>query len=572
MKRLLKLITLWAIFSLWLASAMAQDQRELSPSDAARVESLLQTMTLEEKAGQLFMVSLYGRELTEAGKNLIRDYHPGAVALFSYNTDFEPASRVAYLINQMQSAASNSGAGVPMIIAVDHEGGRVRRIVNDVTRFPDPLFMGAITQPHTIEHIGELTGRELRALGVNMNLAPVADLYSPGDLTDKNRVLNRRTFGDDPQRVGEATAAYGTGLNAGGVISVTKHFPGHGGAIDSHRTLPEVATPATQARQTALYPFEIAVQAGTPAIMVGHLYYSELEPEERLPASLSPTLNGILRDDFGFDGVVMTDALDMNAITQNYAIPQAALMAINAGVDMIVLGPNVSWETQRRSIQTLIDAVQTGEISQERLDTSVRRVLRLKAAYGILDWVEQDPNTVTENIDLPATEAALTQAYMDAATLLRDDSGLLPLALDDDVAIVYPARYQKIYDTCLGITRDVRYYGYTFEPLDSEYNVTASMGIDHAKVVIFVEDVYKYLRQRDLVRVLPPERTIIVTLGTPTDHALFPTYSTHLAMYNSLPASYAAACNVLFGQHPISGQLPIHLDGYPSGTGISIHD
>jgi beta-N-acetylhexosaminidase len=154
-------------------------------------------MSLAEKAGQVFMVSIYGRNLPEAGAALITDYHPGAVALFAYNTDYQPLAEVASLINQMQ-ALSTADNGPPLFIALDHEGGRVRRLVNGVTRFPDPLGFGALPEPGPYQTIGRLTGAELRAVGVNMNLAPVLDLFSRPDLQDKNRVLYRRTLGDDP--------------------------------------------------------------------------------------------------------------------------------------------------------------------------------------------------------------------------------------------------------------------------------------------------------------------------------------------------------------------------------------
>jgi beta-N-acetylhexosaminidase len=314
----------------------------------------------------------------------------------------------------------------------------------------------------------------------------------------------------------------------------------------------------------------VAVEEGVPAVMVGHLVYTDLEPVPNLPASLSPTMNGILRDDFGFDGLVMTDAMDMAAIAANFSIPDAALMAVDAGVDMLVMGPNMSVPTQIASMQRIIDAVNNGELSEAELDERVRRVLTLKAQYGILDWQPSDPETISERIDLQAGQDALLELYMDAATVVRDESGLLPLQADEDVVIIYPASYEAIYNTCLGIAFDVTYYAYTFFPPDEEYNYVSRLGIDHPKVVIFVEDTFRNLRQRDLVNLLPPERTVIVALGSPIDLELFPEHSTVMTMYNSLPASHAAACNVLFGEHPAIGRLPVAIADYPTGSGIDI--
>ncbi|HLA43797.1 MAG TPA: glycoside hydrolase family 3 N-terminal domain-containing protein, partial [Aggregatilineales bacterium] len=331
MRKICIILTLLTV-TMWIPGASAQNA-ENSPSDAdiQRVENLLATMTVEQKVGQMFMVSLFGHGMTEQGEDLLRTYQPGAVAIFGFNTDFEPAPQVARLLNEMQAIAVESGAGIPLIIAADQEGGDVRRIVNDVTKFPDPMGFGAITNLVSIEHIGQATGAELRAIGVNMNLAPIADLYTPEDITDENRVLHRRTFGDDPERVGVQVAAYSDGLAEAGVIGVLKHFPGHGGAEDSHQTLPQIDMDYETAMSTALRSFQVAIEQNVPAIMVGHLYYGAIEPVPNLPASLSPTMNHILREDFGFDGVIMTDALDMSAVSETYTVPQAALMAIQAG-------------------------------------------------------------------------------------------------------------------------------------------------------------------------------------------------------------------------------------------------
>jgi beta-N-acetylhexosaminidase len=418
--------------------------------------------------------------------------------------------------------------------------------------------------------VGRVTGAELREIGFNMNLAPVADLYARDDLYFDSRVLHRRTFGDDPERVGMQVAAYSAGLSDAGIISVTKHFPGHGGTADSHLTLPTIDMDEDTARATALRSFEVAVDEGVPAVMMGHLVYAELEPVPNLPASLSATMNSILRDDLGFDGLVMTDAMDMAAIAANFPIPEAALMAVEAGVDILVMGPNMSVPTQIASMQRIIDAVNNGELSEDDLNERVRRVLAIKAQYDILDWRPSDPETVTERINLQAGQDALLEIYMDAATVVRDDAHLLPLSNEEDVVIIYPARYVEISNTCLELAHDVTYYAYSFFPPDEEYNFVSRLGIDHQKVVIFVEDTFRNLRQRDLVNLLPRDRTVVVALGSPFDLELFPEHSTFMAMYNSLPASHAAACNVLFGTHPTQGRLPVAIADYATGSGIDI--
>jgi len=543
-----------------------------SENTPATVDDLIANMTLEEKAGQVFMVSLYGANMTEAGRDLIMEYHPGAVALFSYNTDFQPVGEVAQLINAIQETSMMSGQGIPMIIAIDHEGGRVRRLVNDVTRFPDITFMGAVTDYDGVRSLGAAAGAELRQVGINMNLAPVTDLYAHGDLFDKNRVLYRRTFGDDPEQVGTVAAAYDDGLAESNVIGVLKHFPGHGGAPDSHLDLPIVEMDADTAYSTALRSFEIAIQEGAPAIMVGHLVYTALEPVENLPASLSPTLvTEILRGEFGFDGLVMTDALDMDAISENYGLPEASVMALNAGIDLVVLGPNVSWQTQRNSIQAVIDAVLSGELSEERLNDAVRRVLTTKAEFNILTWEPVDTETLAESIDLERSQEALFESFMDAATVVKDDNQQLPLVDDGELAIIYPVVYEDILNACREYAPDARYYGYVLFPTQSDVNAVSGLGRQFDQVVIFTEDVHKNEDQARMVNVAPPERTTVVALNSPYDLEFFPLVSTYMAMYTTHEMAQQAACHVLFGGHPAQGQLPFSVAGYPTGTGVMIN-
>lgn len=544
---------------------------ENSPEQVARVDALIAQMTLEQKVGQMFMVNIYGKALGDRGREFISTYQPGAVAIFGYNTDFEPASGIATLINDMQGVATTSGVGIPMIIAVDQEGGRVRRIVNDVTWFPEPLALGATTEPESVERWGAAAGRELKAIGVNMNLAPVADLAVRGDLLNQYRVMHRRTFGDDPERVGWQVAAYSDGLAQSGVIGVLKHYPGHGGAADSHAGLPRIETDAATARATALRAFEVAVANGVPAIMVGHLYYASLEPETDLPATISPTMIGLLRDELGFEGMIMTDAMDMSGLANNFYVPDAALRFVQAGGDMFVAGPYMTWETQLESMQKIIDAVRNGELSEERIDASVRRILLLKAGYGLLDWSPVDPATVTAAIDVEASAEALTATYMEAATLVRDEASLLPLDPDDSIGIAYPTVYQEIFESCSALAPEAMYFGYTrFEPAGWEYGHVAKMGRDYDKVVVFIEDAILNPKQADLLRPVPPEKLIVVSLGLPYDIEVAEGASTVLALYGSFPPARVAACHVLFGEHSITGRLPVAVEGYPTGSGLDL--
>lgn len=526
-------------------------------------------MTLEQKVGQMFMVSLYGAELSEAGAAFIRQQQPGAVAIFGYNADGRTPQQVAALINQMQAVATENG-GVPLIIATDQEGGRVQRITNGMTVFPDPLYLGAVTNDAALERIGAVMGAELAALGINMNLAPVADLHTRGDMLSDVRVMHRRTFGDNPERVGEQAAAYVEGLRQAGVIGVVKHFPGHGGAADSHADLPRVLMDAETAAAQPFRAFEVAVANGVPSVMVSHLYYSQVEPVPDLPASLSPTMLGMLREDFGFDGVIMTDAMDMAALANRYYVPDAALMFVQAGGDMIVTGPWMAWGMQRAAMGRIIEAVKNGDLDEHRVDESVRRILQLKADYGLLEWRPIDAAAV--KINHQTSRAALIETFMDAATVVRDVEHLLPLQPTDRVAIVYPAIYGDIQAACSELAPQADFHGYIFDPADWEFSTVAQLGRQHDKMVIFTEDAYLNQGQQELIKPLPPEKTVVVAMSLPYDLEVIGEVSTFMALYANLPVSQIAACNVLFGQHPITGRLPIAVGEYATGSGITLQD
>lgn len=544
----------------WLTIAVSADE--------AQIDALMQPMTLEQKIGQLFMVSVYNTVLSQGDKEFLQEFQPGAVALFPRNTSQLPEG-IAALINAMQQAISDTG-GLPLIIATDQEGWEIQRLWNGFTRLPDPLIYGAVNDPQTIVDLARATGAELGAVGVNMNLAPVADLTTRDDFLISYRVMNHRTWGDNPQRVGELTAAYIGGLKEAGVIGVLKHFPGHGGAVDSHEVLPRLDFDTTEARRHIL-AFQVALEQGAPAVMVGHLYYSALEPETDLPASLSPTMMSILRDDIGFAGVILSDALDMGALKTRYYQTDAMLAFFRAGGDMIVVGPFMERQYQREAKQRLIAAVASGEIPESRIDASVRRILRLKMDYGLIPWQPIEPSAVTDTIASAGTSAALEHVYQNGLTLVRDETGLLPLSPDANLVIFYPLLQRgDMAEVCKQLAPQAEYIGFTLNPPQWTYGKAAILGRDSDAVVIFTDNALKYPGQQRLVNAAPPEKTIVIALSNPYDLEAMPGVSTSLTTYSSNAISHAAACRALFGEQPIVGRLPVAIADFASGTGLSI--
>lgn len=543
----------------------------LTPHSRAQndpVETWLSQMTLEQKIGQLFLSNLNTNQIGENSTRWLQEQHIGGIAIFGYNTEGRNAAQIAEFLNTAQQTAIEGG-NPPLLIAIDQEGGLVRRLRTDVIQMPDPLGLGGVSDPATLQMMGAAIGAELHAIGINMNLAPVADLHTRGDFLNSFRVMHKRTFGDDPERVGWQTAALAQGFGQSDVVGVLKHFPGHGGAADSHAGLPTIATDADSVRQNAIRAFEVAIDDGVPAIMVGHLYYSDLEPVEGLPASLSPTLLGMLRDELGFEGVIMTDAMDMGGLANQFYVPEAAVMFFLGGGDLFVAGPFMDWNTQALAMQSVIDAVADGRLSIERINASVRRVLQLKELYGIWDWHARDPNTVTDAIAAAEAENALYRTYQQAATLIKNEGDLLPLPNNASVAVVYPILFDELGTACGAIAPNATLHTYNRNPADWEYGQLAAVGNAHERIVMFTENAFGIARQADLARVLPPEKTVIVALDTPYDLEILSEMAGLVALYNSLPASHRAACDVIFGVQPFRGHLPIQVGDYAAGTGIT---
>lgn len=566
MRQVISIIVLLGLLSPFIQNP------QISVAQQDRVAVLMSQMSVDQKVGQLFMVTLFGPLLMESNGDFIREYFPGAVALFGSNLDYQPAYATTDLINAMQSTSIDAD-GIPLIVATDQEGGRVWRLINGFTHFPEPLYLGATTNEAAFK-VGQAMGREMAAVGVNMNLAPVVDLTTREDALNRYRVLNTRTMGQDPVVVGTRAGAVVQGMADVGVIGVLKHYPGHSPTTtDSHRSVAQVDLDAETFRSTNLRAFETAIEAGADVVMAGHLYYPALEPVPNLPASLSPTMIGILRDEAGFDGVVLSDAFDMGAIQDSYDVTEAAVMAIQAGVDMIAVGPHMAFSKQKAMIERVRLAVADGEITMARVDEAVERVLRLKERHGVLDWEPLASESTTQRIDVNSTSQTLVEAFAAAMTVVRDEQQFLPISDKDSVAILHPAGWFNIRETCKEYFPNADFLGYSYTPAAWEYGAAVSRGRNFDVLIFFTENLHINGGQRDLASRLPADKTIVVSLGMPYDYELLPAKPAgFIAGYASYPEAQIAACQALAGVVSPSGILPVALDGYAFGHGLNQHD
>ena len=340
------------------------------------VKEALAAMTDEEKVGQLLIAGFYETQAGEEARSYIQDCHVGGLILYGRNV--ESAQQLTDLTNGLKVLA---GDGIPLFLSTDQEGGMVERMPSEIHRLPNAYRFGQIVHPEARMDacftLGQTLAAECAAFGLNMDFAPVMDIWSNPD----NTVIGERAFGSDAGTVTGAANETALGILGGGVIPVAKHFPGHGDTdTDSHVGLPVVDKTREELLEMELLPFQAAIDAGAPAVMVGHILMTQIDPDK--PATLSSeVVTGLLREELGFDGVVFTDDLTMGAITQNYGLGEAAVLAVEAGCDVLLVCHEAG--SVDEVYAALLDAVDTGRITADRLDQSVRRILTLKQNYGL---------------------------------------------------------------------------------------------------------------------------------------------------------------------------------------------
>lgn len=365
MKKIISFITTLAIMFATLFTSIGYE------SD---VDSLIENMTLEEKIGQMVIASFNSTTLSEEAKTLIKDYHIGGFTLFKYNIETE--AQVKKLISDLNTE-NNNFSNIDLFIAVDEEGGRVSRLPSSMEKGPTALSLGETDPVYTMREAMR-NGKNLTSLGFNLNFAPSADVYS----NPENTVIGDRAFGKDPQTAAIYSNAYFCGLKEAGIMASAKHFPGHGDTtVDSHFGLPRVEKSIEELKAYELIPFDLLIKNNVDMIMMSHILVEKIDPNN--PASLSYKLvTELLREDMGYEGVIITDDMTMEAISDMYSPSEAAVQSVLAGCDIILSTHSLS--NQIQIIEGLVEAVNNNTIPMERIDESVRRILELKSK-AILD-------------------------------------------------------------------------------------------------------------------------------------------------------------------------------------------
>ena len=514
----LKLVIFFAVM---ISSLSFSQKKEES------VEEFVSKMTIEDKIGQMMMTGISGND---AGNNnsysMIKKYRLGGIILFGYNIgDQDKLKRFTSAIQKN----STDLTGIPLFISTDQESGLVVRIKDGVTQFPGTIASGSADDPALTKKAAYHLGMQMKSLGLNMNLAPVADINNNPD----NPVINVRSFGSDPAKVSSQVKAYIEGLQSAGCAAVVKHFPGHGNTSkDSHKVLPEINSSIEEIRNFELKPFRSAIDSDVSSFMTAHISYPKILNSSE-PATFSDYfLKKILREEMKYDGLIFTDDLEMGALSQHLSIGQSAVKAVKAGVDILLT-------TSSRADQifyALCNSVKKGEIAESRIDESVIRIIRAKRKYcntNSLDYVFPNPEADESNRII--SEKALYLYGKNSFTEITNEKVL--------------------------IVSDNAYFNSLFQP--GNYEVISSARFFSSsvqsgrKIFIYSHSVNKTLFDR-IIRLSAKNSITLVYSGNPF---LFSKYKEHpvtLFMLSNTNVSFAAVADFIKGKIEVKTVSPVN--------------
>ena len=562
-------------------------------------------MSLEEKIGQLISVGVNATFLNQdsdayrALKHQIEDNKVGGIILFR-----GPVYESVILVNRMQQLAH-----YPLLISADLEAGAGMRF-DDTVNFPWNMAVAATGNPEYARRQGEITAREARALGVQQIFAPVVDVNNNA----ANPVINVRSYGEDPVDVARFAAAFTEGAQAAGAIATAKHFPGHGDtAVDSHRGLPEINVGRERLNSVEFVPFRASVNAGVGSVMVGHIALPQIDPtavkplprnvkskptdtdeegeiiEERaaMPATMSPVIGNILRNDLKFPGLIVTDALSMSGLTIYFTQEEAAVRALEAGADMLLKPADVD-----ASFRGVLGAVKSGRITEQRVEESARKILAAKYDLGLVDQRITPIETIDRVVGSPDVVKLATEIAEHAVTLVRDEDKLVPLknlrpdsrifnlavTNGDDRNWIANAFVSRLHRSGVKVETVV------LDERSTDQDVQKA--VEKAKSAdLVLASLYGRVRSGQASSVGIPDagahalsaliatKTPIVgiSFGNPYLLQSVPGLRTYIVAYGDMPSLQQAVARALVGEIDIMGKLPISLPGlYPRGTGIQL--
>ncbi|MGQ4713874.1 glycoside hydrolase family 3 protein [Streptomyces anulatus] len=584
-----------------LAVPSAASADSSNASTDRRLRRIIAGMSLEEKVGQLFVMRVYGHSATDPDQadidanlkeigvrtaaELISTYHVGGIIYFTWAHNTRDPHQIADLSNGLQRAALAGRSRLPLLVSTDQEHGIVCRVGEPATLLPGAMALGAGGSRSDTRRAAWIAGAELAALGVNQNYAPDADV----NVNPANPVIGVRSFGSDPDAVAALVAEQVKGYQGAGIASTAKHFPGHGDtSTDSHTGLPVINHTRAQWEELDAPPFRAAIRARIDSIMTAHIVVPALDPSED-PATLSrPILTGILREELGYDGVVVTDSLGMEGVRTKYGDDRVPVLALLAGVDQLLNPPNLSvaWNA-------VLEAVRGGEISEARVDESILRILRLKSRLGLFRDPFVSRRGVERTVGSRAHRAAADRIAERTTTLLADPGTLLPLSRRSHRNLLVVGADPASPSGTTGpptstLANAFGELGFTARALSTgtapnqakiAEAVAAAEGRD--AVVVATYNVTATSSQRTLVTALVATGVPVVTVAVrnPYDvaHLTGTGVAASLAAYSWTDVELRAAARVIAGHADPEGTLPVPVQRaddptqvlYPVGHGLS---
>jgi beta-N-acetylhexosaminidase len=578
-----------AILLLMTLSARAQKKTSARSAHIGRrsawVERTLAHMTLREKIGQMLMVYYFGRftstETADYKEMLheIQDNRIGGVIVGttrgSLGIERSQVYPTAVILNEFQRRAK-----IPLLVGADFEAGTGQRL-DEGTNFPAAMAVAATGDPHLAYEEGRIVASEARAAGVQWIFAPVADVNN----NPLNPIINTRSFGEDPASVSEYVGNFIRGAQDNGAMATAKHFPGHGDvSVDSHLSLPTVPGDRAELESVELVPFRAAIAADVDSIMIGHLDVPAFEPDPNVPATLSYNImTGLLRDQLGFKGLIVTDAMDMGGVTTLYAPGDAAVRSVEAGADVLLMPP-----VPDAAMEALERAVKTGSISEKRIDESVRRILAAKERLGLVKDRLVDVPRLNERFALPEFENASQDIADRGVTLLRNSDNIVPLDATKPMRVLlvslsadpdpYPGETLEPaigwrVDSLTALRADTQYFPVSnlkLPPPDTYDVAIAALFVrvaDRKGNVAFPDDERNFVNQM----LAAGKPTVIVAFGSPYLISRFPNAKTWIAEFSTNDVAQTAAARALFGQVAFGGQFPVTVpDMVKRGEGLKL--
>jgi beta-N-acetylhexosaminidase len=547
-----------------------------SPFTSRWAHETASRLTLEEKAAQLVGIRVFGLYRNPRSADVvklldqIRRLKVGTVVVF--DSEVESVPRV---LNDLQAAST-----LPLLVAADLERGLSQRIRRGVVPLPDAMALGATRSEEAARFAGEVTAREARAVGIHWAFAPVADVNS----NPANPIVNIRSFGEDPEIVARLTAAFIQGARAGGVLTTAKHFPGHGDtSVDSHLQLASLTASVERLRSVELLPFARDIAAGVDAVMLGHIAAPALDPSGT-PASLSRPMVRMLREEMGFTGLIVTDAMEMQGVRAAWT-GEAAVRAVQAGADVILLPPD-----PEVAVKALVGAVRDGQLSEARIDASVRRVLEAKERLGLDKNRRVDIAALGKGVDRPEDVERALEVARQSVTVVRNDGGVLPLGQDGPLRILHLVLSSDARNDAIQgfpeeelATRRIRATTVSLGPEVSQETedrlVAEAASYTHVLASCFVrvrshkgsvEMSESHVRLLRALR-LAGRPVIVVSFGSPYLLRQVPEAPVYVCAYGASESSQRAAIEGLLGEYAVAGTLPVTLPGlYPMGHGLQI--